>query len=196
MFASAYISAITEIDGKETSLEFDFWVGAPKVELLPGDHTMKVVFIKGIQSSLAFTVEANQKYELTRWGNNAVLTRWIDRWNTPFVAPVPGPNDVIVRSPVVSRAGLDGLKLLSVDGESRSSIFYGFAIRLAPGTHTFTLSFYDIGGFFISTQASKGSVRISGDLEAGHIYVVEPRIERKARRWSPILVKDTLRSAP
>lgn len=196
VFASPYIDAIIEIDGKETSLETDFWAGNPKVELLPGDHTVKVGFFDGSQHSLAFTVKAAHRYELTRWGNNAVLMLFIDRFNKPFVAPIPGPNDVIVRSPMGPGVGLDGMSLLSVDGKNRSSSRYGFAIRLAPGSHTFSLSFFDIGGFFQSTFGSKGSTRISGNLEAGHIYVVEPRIERKARRWSPRLIKDILRSAP
>jgi len=192
VFASAFVVAITEIDGKEISLKNDFWAGPPKVELLPGDHTIKVVVGEDMQSSLVFTVEANQRYELTRWGNNAVLTRWIDRWNTPFVAPVPGPNDVIVQSP---NYGMHGVNLLSVDGDKRSSPVYGFAIRLAPGLHTFILSCKDIGGFFKSTVESEGGgVRISGGLEAGYIYIVEPRIDRDSGMWSPILVKDALSS--
>jgi len=190
---SNYISEIINIDGKNmTELKFSFITGGSKIALLPGTHELTVVFKTREESTIKFTVKAGKRYELTRWGNNAVLTLFIDPFNTMFVAPVPGTNDVIVRSP---RVGLDGVNLLSVDGDSRYSPVYGFAIRLAPGPHTFTLSFRDIGGFFQSTQYSKESMRISGNLEAGHIYVVDPRIERDVRRWSPILVKHTLRSA-
>jgi len=207
VFATNYISAITEIDGEEVALKFGFWAGPPEVELLPGDHTITVAFFKsGVKSSLAFAAEAGQRYELTRWGNNAVLLERTKRRNKPLLAPVPGLNDVIVRSPLVSRAGsdgerivfnnaTDGLRLLSIDGESCLSPVYGFAVRLPPGSHTFTLNFKDQGGFFQSSVNSAEPQTIEGDLKAGRAYVVDLRLDQKKKTWSPILVEDTSRSA-
>jgi len=207
-----YISEIIDIDGeKKTQIKHNFFSGGAKLELLPGPHTVTVVFSTHEVRTIDFTVEAGHSYILDRWGNNVVLIdeqyeeTWsesqhklykglndvlIDKQIKAFVAPMPGSNDVIVRS-LVRKADV---RLVRIDGRFHPRIVSGFAHRLAPGQHTFELWCDITRGFFQADFTSAGTLEILGDLEPGCTYVIYIHFDSKSNTWTPILVKDKYHS--
>ncbi len=141
---------------------------------------------------------------------------------TRFVAPVPGPEDVIVRAP--DGATSSGLWLLAIDGQDHSphrgklpTVACGFAVRLSPGHHSFSLLYrgyypgdaeglyaVDIPGrdhtglyaLVSSIKVENAEMRVAADLEAGKTYVVVPGhfdlSSDGAVNWVPVIVEDTL----
>lgn len=208
-----FISEILDIDGdRMTNIKHSFFTGGSNIALLPGTHTLTVVFPSHEERTLTFTVEAGQSYELDRWGDNAVLIdiqnkkMWseyqnqlykgttdelIDKQIKSFVAPTPSENDVIVRSLEHNPA----VALISIDNKRNSSINSGFALRLAPGLHTFEIWAGISRGFFQQDLHTPQTIVISDNLEPGCTYVIYSRIvDFKAKKGEVQLVKDMYHS--
>ncbi len=186
-----YVNNVVKIDGQKTQIEHDFFdlghEGSFWLELLPGAHTVTIAFASGEERTIAFVGEAGKRYELCRWGDEVVLLHMQDR---SFVAPTPSENEVIVRSPEPDHARRSGVGLVWIDDVIYDSPVLGFALRLSPGEHSFGLSFKQVQGFFKSDYKSAETLTISGDLEPGCTYVVEPRADLEAEVWLPILIKE------
>lgn len=186
-----YVQNVVKIDGKKTQIEHDFFdlghEGSFWLDLLPGAHTVTVAFASGEERTIGFIAEAGKIYELCRWGDEVVLLHMQDR---SFVAPTPSANEVIVRSPEPNHASRSGVGLVSIDGVHYSTPVLGFAVRLSPGEHSFGLSFRQVQGFFKPDYKSAGTLTVSGDLEPGCTYVIEPREDLEAEVWLPLLRKE------
>lgn len=186
-----YVQNVVKIDGKKTQIEHNFFdlghEGSFWLDLLPGAHTITIAFNSGEERTIDFVAEAGKSYELCRWGDEVVLLNKQDR---SFVAPKPSANNVIVRSPEPNHAKRSGVSLKSIDGVIYDTPILGFALRLSPGEHSFGLSFRQVQGFFKPDYESASILTVSGDLEAGNTYVIEPRQDLEAKIWMPVLVKE------
>jgi len=208
VWCTDYIKEIIYIDGKNTTdIKHSSFTGGPKIALLPGSHTLTAVFATNEERTITFTAEAGKSYELDRWGDDAVIIdkkykkTWaeyqsklykgmnddlLEKQIRSFIAPAPGTNDVIVRS----LEHFPDVGIVSIDNKRYSSVHTGFALRLAPGPHTFEFWVDIARGFFQSSKYSKNTQEISGDLEAGCTYLIYSKADLKTDTWEPVLVKD------
>jgi len=191
---TSYIKKIIDLDGKNmTEIKRNLYTGNSKLTLLPGKHIMTVVFTTNEERTITFTVEAGKSYELNRWGDNAVLIdlqnkkTWseyqkqlykgitdelIDKQIKSFIAPTPSTNDVIVRS----LEHVPAVQLISIDNKKYTSTNPGFALRLAPGQHTFEFWVSISRGFFQQDRYTPETEVISVELEPGCTYVIYSRV--------------------
>jgi hypothetical protein len=212
VFCSNYISKIIDIDGKiQTRIKHSFFTGGPKIALLPGKHTITMVFATNEERTITFTAEAGRSYELDRWGDNAVLIdmRFKQTWTEyqsklykgrneeliqkrikSFVAPLPKENSVIVRSLEHD----PDVRLVRVDKKNYSSTNTGFALSMTPGPHSFELWVDITRGFFQADYYSKKTQEISADLEPNCTYVIYAEVDTETKIWKPVILKDIYHS--
>ena len=195
-----------------TEIKRNLYTGNSKLTLLPGKHIMTVVFTTNEERTITFTVEAGKSYELNRWGDNAVLIdlqnkkTWseyqkqlykgitdelIDKQIKSFVAPTPSTNDVIVRS----LEHVPAVQLISIDNTKYTSTNPGFALRLAPGQHTFEFWVSISRGFFQQDRYTPETELISVELEPGCTYVIYSRvIDFNSNEVATLIEKDIYHS--
>ncbi|MGD8306740.1 MAG: hypothetical protein PVF17_08815, partial [Ignavibacteria bacterium] len=203
-----YIAEIIEIDGKAiTDIKHSFFTGGAEIALLPGKHSLTAVFSTNQERTITFSVEAGKRYELDRWGDDAVLIdiqnkeTWLESWDKLYggmneellnkqikslVTPIPNPDDVIVRSLEHN----PDVRLVSIDNKKYSSVNTGFALRLPPGKHSFEIRVEITRGFFQANLYSTMTQEISTYFEPGSIYVLYSKADLDNRTWEPVIVKD------